>query len=134
VLPQTPPRLAVAAGTLAIAGALPLALLVGDAVALGGLFDGSGVDWWLYPLLVAPILQLGGAIALLTGRSWQLLALACLPATAFFGYLMYLLAADAPGHGLGGYSFALGAPLLALVLLLLPSPRQWVAARRRAAG
>jgi hypothetical protein len=123
----------VAAGTFAIAGALPLALLVGSAVALGGLSGDQGVDWWLYPLLLAPILQLGGAIALLTGRSWRLLALACLPATAFFGYLLYQLAAEGPGRGLGWYSFALGAPLLALLLVLPPSPRRWVAARRRAA-
>jgi hypothetical protein len=123
----------VAAGTFAIAGALPLALLVGNAVALGGLFGDTGVDWWLYPLLVAPILQLGAAIALLTGRSWRLLALACLPATAFFGYLMYLLVAEGPGHGLGWSSFALGAPVLALLLALLPSPRRWVGARQRAA-
>lgn len=130
---QPIPRLAVAAGTFAIAGALPLALLVGSAVALGGLEGDRGVDWWLYPLLLAPILQLGGAVALLTGRSWWLLALACLPATAFFGYLMYLLAVDGQDRGLGWYSFALGAPLLALVLVVLPSPRRWVAARRRAA-
>jgi hypothetical protein len=130
---QPIPRLALAAGTLAIAGALPLALLVGNAVALGGLYGDTGVDWWLYPLLLAPILQLGGAIALLSGRSWRLLALACLPATAFFGYLMYLLVADGPDHGLGWYSFALGAPLLAVLLVLLPPPRRWVGARRRAA-
>jgi hypothetical protein len=126
------PRLAVAAGAFAIAGALPLALLVGSAVALGGLEGDKGVEWWLYPLLVAPILLLGGAVALLSGRSWRLLALACLPATAFFGYLMYLLAADGPERGLGWYSFALGAPVLALLLVVLPPPRRWVAARRRA--
>lgn len=130
---QPIPRLAVAAGTFAIAGALPLALLVGSAVALGGLEGTKGVEWWLYPLLVAPILLMGGAIALLSGRSWRLLALACLPAIAFFGYLMAQLAVDGPEHGLGWYSFALGAPLVALILVLLPSPRRWVAARRRAA-
>jgi hypothetical protein len=123
----------VAAGTFAIAGALPLALLVGSAVALGGLDGDNGVDWWLYPLLLAPVLQLGGAVALLSGRSWQLLALACLPASVFFGYLLYELAAEGPERGLGWYSFALGAPVLALLLVCLPSPRQWVAGRRRAA-
>jgi hypothetical protein len=83
-------------------------------VAIGGLSGDQGVDWWLYPLLLAPILQLGGAIALLTGRSWRPLALACLPATAFFGYLLYQL----------------GAPLLALLLVLPPSPRRWAGAGR----
>lgn len=129
---QPIPRPAVAAGTFAIAGALPLALLVGSAVALGGLEGDRGVEWWLYPLLLAPVLQLWGAVALLTGRSWRLLALTCLPATVFFGYLMYLLVADGPDRGLGWYSFALGAPLVALVLVVLPSPRRWVDARRRA--
>jgi hypothetical protein len=133
VRPEPIPRLALAAGTFAIAGALPLALLVGSAVALGGLSGDRGVEWWLYPLLLAPVLQLGGAVALLTGRSWRLLALACLPATAFFGYLLVQLAVDGPGRGLGWYSFALGAPLIGLVLVLLPSPRSWVDGRRRAA-
>jgi hypothetical protein len=123
----------VAAGTFAIAGALPLALLVGSAVALGGLEGDKGVEWWLYPMLLSPILLLAGAVALLSGRSWRFLALACLPATAFFGYLMYLLAVDGPERGLGWYSFALGAPVVALVLVVLPSPRRWVAQRRRAA-
>jgi hypothetical protein len=131
-VPRPAPRLVLAAGTFGIAGALPLALLVGNAVALGGLRDDAGVQWWLYPLLVAPILQLWAAILLLTGRSWRFLALACLPGIAFFGYLMYLLATDGPDKGLGWYSFALGAPLLALALTVLPPVRQWVAFRRRA--
>jgi len=92
----------VAAGTFAIAGALPLALLVGSAVALGGLEGDTGVEWWLYPMLLAPVLLLAGAVALLSGRSWRFLALACLPAIAFFAYLMYLLAATAPSAGWAG--------------------------------
>jgi uncharacterized membrane protein len=91
------------------------------------------VEWWLYPLLLAPVLLLAGAVALLSGRSWRFLALACLPAIAFFGYLIYLLAVDGPERGLGWYSLALGAPLLALLLVVQPSPRRWVAIRRRAA-
>lgn len=128
------PNVAVAAGVLGIGGALPLALLVGNSVALGGLGGATGVQWWLYPLLVAPVLQLWGAISLLSGRSWVLLVLTCLPGTAVFGYLLYLLAVDGRGGGLGWYSLALGAPLLALLLALLPPVRSWVADRRRAVG
>lgn len=123
----------VVAGVLGIAGALPLALLVGDAVAFGGLWDTTGVKWWLYPLLAAPVAQLWGAIRLLSGRSWRVLALACLPGSAFFGYLVSVLAVDGTGRGLGWFTLALGAPLLALLLTLLPPVRQWVAGRRRAA-
>ncbi|MGZ4541159.1 MAG: hypothetical protein ACXVX8_00065 [Blastococcus sp.] len=130
--PRPAPLPAVVAGVLGIAGALPLALLVGNAVALGGLWDNTGVQWWLYPLLVAPVAQLWGAIALLRGRSWLVLALSCLPGTVFFIYLVYLLAADGSGHGLGWYSLALGVPLLALLLTLLPPVRRWVTGRRAA--
>jgi hypothetical protein len=127
----------VLAGVLGIAGTLPLALLVGSAVAHGGLEGQTGVAWWLYPLLVAPILELWGAIELLTGRSWLLQVLFCLPGTALFGYLVYtaFLAPVAPsgGEGLGWYSFALAVPLPALLLAGLPPVRRWVAARRRTA-
>jgi hypothetical protein len=133
-VPRPAPKPAVAAGVLGIAGALPLALLVGNAVALGGFWADTRVEWWLYPLLAAPILQLWGAIALLNGRSWRLLVLTCLPGTALFGYLAYLLAVDGSGRGLGWYSLALAAPVPALLLAMLPSVRQWVATRRRAAG
>lgn len=133
-VPRPATKLALLAGVLGIAGALPLALLVGNAVALGGLWADTGVEWWLYPLLAAPILQLWGAIALLSGRSWLLLVLTCLPGTALFGYLVYVLAVDGSGRGLGWYSFALAAPVPAMLLAMLPSVRHWVAARRRSAG
>jgi hypothetical protein len=134
--PPRPPVAAVLAGVLGIAGTLPLALLVGSAVALGGLEGETGVSWWLYPLLVAPILQLWGAIALLTGRSWLVQVLACLPGTALFGYLMYttfLATGDSSTAGLGWYTLALAAPLPALLLAASPPVRRWVAVRRRRA-
>jgi hypothetical protein len=133
-VPRRAPTLALVAGVLGIAGALPLALLIGNAVALGGLWADTRVEWWLYPLLAAPILQLWGAIALLSGRSWLLLVLTCLPGTALFGYLVFVLAVDGSGRGLGWYSLALGAPLPALLASMLPPVRHWVATRRRVAG
>lgn len=126
------PPAAIAAGVLGIAGALPLALLVGAAVALGGLWTDVRVEWWLYPLLAAPVAQVGSAIVLLTGRGWRLLVVSCLPATALFGYLLHVRFAEADGLGLGYVTFALGAPLPAMLLAATPPVRRWVAARRRA--
>jgi hypothetical protein len=132
-VPNPPaPRAARAAGILGIAGAIPLALFVGAAVGLGGLSGDDSVEWWLYPLLAAPVAQLGGAIELLSGRSWRLLVLACLPATALFGYLLYAFSLDGDRLGLGYYTLLLGATVPALVLAALPSVRRWVAGRRRA--
>ena len=122
-----------AAGTFAIAGALPLALLVGSAVALGGLEGDTGVEWWLYPMLLAPVLLLAGAVALLSGRSWRFLALACLPAIRSSPTSCTCWPPTGPSAGWAGYSLALGAPLVALALATLPSPRRWVAQRQRAA-
>lgn len=128
------PPAALAAGALGIAGSVPLALLVGGAVSLGGLWMESRVEWWLYPLLVAPVLQLWGAVALLSGRSWRLFVISCLPATGLFGYLVYVLFAQADGLEFGYSTFALCAPLPALLLAATPRVRRWVAARRRARG
>jgi hypothetical protein len=105
---------------------------VGTAVALGGLWADTRVEWWLYPLLAAPVVQLVGAIALLSGRSWWLLVVCCLPASALFGYLLYVLLGRGDGLELGYYTFVLGASVPALVLAAGPSVRRWVTARRRA--
>jgi hypothetical protein len=129
---QPAPPAALVAGVLGVAGALPLALFVGTAVALGGLWADTHVEWWLYPLLAAPVAQLAGAIALLSGRSWWLLVVCCLPATGLFGYLVYVLFARGDGLELGLYTFALGASVPAMLLAARPRVRRWVTARRRA--
>lgn len=126
------PNAALAAGALGIAGTLPLALLVGAAVALGGLWGDTGVEWWLYPLLAAPLLQLWGAIELLIGRSWWLLVVTCLPGAALFLYLVVEQVVHA--QGMGWYTPALGAPVLAMLLAGLPAVRLWVTSRRRLAA
>jgi hypothetical protein len=123
------PRTALVAGALGIAGTLPIALLVGAAVALGGLWGDTGVEWWLYPLLAAPLLQLWGAIELLIGRSWWLLVVTCLPGAGLLAYLVYHEVVR--GQGLGWYTPALGAPVLAMLLAALPVVRRWIASRRR---
>lgn len=123
------PGTALVAGALGIAGTLPLALLVGAAVALGGLWGDTGVEWWLYPLLAAPLLQLWGAIELLIGRSWWRLVLTSLPGAALMAYLVYNEVVR--DQGLGWYTPALGAPLLAMLLAALPVVRRWIASRQR---
>ena len=89
------------------------------------------MEWWLYPLLAAPVAQLWGAIELLSGRaggcwSWP----ACRP-SALFAYLTYILV-DGDGLGLGYYTLLLALPIPASLLAVLPSVRRWVAGRRRA--
>jgi hypothetical protein len=126
------PRTALVAGALGIAGTLPLAFLVGTAVALGGLWGDTGAEWWLYPLLAAPLLQLWGSIELLIGRIWWLLVVSCLPGTALLGYLVHGQLVH--GQGLGWYTPALGAPVLALLLAGSPGVRRWVASRRQVAA
>jgi uncharacterized membrane protein len=123
------PRTALVAGALGIAGTLPLALLVGAAVALGGLWADNGAEWWLYPMLAAPLLQLWGSIELLTGRSWWLLVVGCLPGTGLLAYLIYEQVVR--DQGLGWYTPALAAPVLAMLLATLPVVRRWIASRRR---
>ena len=100
-------------------------------MALGGLW-GNTVEWWLYPLLAAPLLQLWGAIALLIGRSWWLLMVTCLPGAALFAYLVVEQVVH--DQGMGWYTPALAAPVLAMLLAGLPSVRSWVAGRRRSAA
>ena len=121
-------RLAVVLGLVSF---LPLALLVVTAVALGGLRSDSGAEWWLYPLLAAPVVQLWGAVELLGGRSWQVLAAGTLPGSALLAWLVTETAVSGGVLGLGWWVLALAGCPLALLLTLLPSVRRWTDARRR---
>jgi hypothetical protein len=131
-LRQRIPAMVLVGGAFGVAGVLPLALLVGAAVALGGLWGDNHVDWWLYPLLAAPALELWGAIWLLTRRSWWLLAVTSLPGVALFGYLVYEWFGGRPDVGLGWYTLGLAGPVIACLCALAPSTRWWVESRRRA--
>ena len=136
-LPARRPRTPLAAlvgGAFGVAGVLPLALLVGAAVALGGLWGDNHVDWWLYPMLLAPVLELWGAIWLLTRRSWWLLAVTSLPGVGLFGYLVYEWVTGRPDGGLGWYTLGLAGPVIALCCAGTPSVRQWVHGRRAGRG
>lgn len=119
------------AGVLGLTSVVPLALLVVAAVALGGLRSDAGAEWWLYPLLAAPVVQLWGAVELLGGRSWQVLAAGCLPGAALLAWLVTETVVSGGVLGLGWWVLALAGSPLTLLLTLLPSVRLWVAARRR---
>jgi hypothetical protein len=125
-----PPAVRLAAW-LGLVSLVPLALFAVTAIVLGGLRSDDGPEWWLYPLLAAPLVQLWGAVDLLGARSWHVLAIGCLPGSAL---LAWLLAGTVGGNGvlgLGWWVLALAGSALTLVLTLLPSVRRWVAARRR---
>lgn len=125
------PVTARAAAVLGLASLVPLALFVVAAVALGGLRSDAGPEWWLYPLLAAPLVQLWGAVDLVAGRSWQLLAAGCLPGSALLGWLVAETLAGGEVLGLGWWVLALVGSPLTLLLTLFPSVRRWVADRRR---
>jgi len=110
-----------------------LRALVVAAVALGGVRSESGPEWWLYPLLAAPVLQLWGAVDLIGGRSWQVLAVGCLPGSALLAWLLVETAGDGGVLGLGWWVLALAGSPITLALTLLPPVREWVADCRRAA-
>ena len=115
---------------LGLVSVLPLALLVVAAVTLDGLRSDSGAEWWLYPLLAAPVVQLWGAVELLGGRSWQVLAAGALPGSALLAWLIAETLVSGGVLGLGWWVLALAGSPLTLLLTLLPSVRRWVDARR----
>jgi hypothetical protein len=120
-------RLAAGLGLLSL---VPLALLVAAAVVLGGLRSDVGPEWWLYPLLAGPLVQLWGAVDLIGARSWQVLAAGCLPGTSLLAWLLVETMNDGGVLGLGWWVLALAGSPITLLLTLLPSVRWWVAARR----
>ena len=125
---RTPPGAAVAATVLGLLSAALPALIALLAIAFsGGRFEGGG-----WAVVVVPVvLMVGlvvGAVLLLIGRSWLVLALfsGVLAALAVVGYV-------SGGWGGGGLlELALVLPLLTLVLAVLPGVRRWVSARRAA--
>ena len=119
------------AGVLGIAGVAPLAPLTIAAVMFGGLWGDADVEWWLYVLPLAPVLELWGAIWLLGRRSWRFPALSFVPASAIFAIMVAARLAHQDGLGLGWFSLALVLPLIALILTPMPSVRRWIRTRPR---
>jgi hypothetical protein len=126
------PGPALAAAVLGIIGALPPAFVAFMAVALGGLAADTGPDPWTYLLVAAPIVQVGGALWLLSRRGWLLLVLAVLPVGLLTGAVVWAASeADEPTGGLGWPLLLLVFPVLAAVLAATPRVRRWVAGRTR---
>lgn len=127
------PAVVVGAAILAFVGALPmlyLALII-YALAGEGSSDGTGGGnrlWALLPL-VAAVAQVWGGVRLLRGRGWRLLAVACLPATAFVGWLVVQSTAAGEPPPLGLLLMVLISPVVALGLTLTPRVRHWSAGR-----
>jgi hypothetical protein len=125
------PRTALAAGVLGIVGVAPLVPLTVAAVMFGGLWGDADVEWWLYLLPAAPVLELWGAIWLLGRRGWRFPALSFLPGTGIFATMVAGKLTHQDGLGLGWYMLALVFPLIALVLTPLPPVRRWIRTRPR---
>ncbi|NEK84418.1 hypothetical protein GCU60_01385 [Blastococcus saxobsidens] len=124
---RTPPAAALAAAVLGLLSAAVPALIAFLAVAFsGGRFDGGGWAVVVVPLgyLVGLVV---GAVLLLLGRSWLVLAV-------FTGTMAVLVTVGYVTGGLGGgfLELAVLVPLVATVLAALPGVRRWVAARRAA--
>jgi hypothetical protein len=128
--PGSPPATAITAAVLGVvSAAVPtLALLFIVVMAGSDLWEMEAV-WLLVPLLVVVGL-VAGAVLLLTGRSWRVLAASAGALTA-----LVLVAFTLGGWGGGPFGLVgLLLPLATTVLAVLPRTRLWVAARRSASA
>ena len=125
------PPLGLLAAVLGIIGALPPAFLAVMAVALGGLTADAGPDPWTYLLLVAPVLQVGGATWLLARRGWLPLVLAVIPVAVLTAAVVWAARVTEDAGSLGWPLLLLVVPVLAAVLAATPRVRRWVAGRPR---
>ena len=125
------PPLGLVAAVLGFVGALPPAFLAFMAVALGGLSADAGPDPWTYLLLLAPVLQVWGAVWLLARRSWLLLVLAVVPVAVLAGVVVWVATRTEEAGNPALPLLLLLAPVLAAVLAATPRVRRWVAGRPR---
>ena len=115
--------------TAGLGGASAVALAVAVAgMALGGLAPAEGPDWPLALLVLVPLAHLWGAVDLLVGRTWRVLAAAGSTGCALAVWL--LLEAFTPGGVLepGWWLACLVGPPVTLVATTLPAVRNWVSA------
>ena len=123
---RTPPGPAIAAAVLGVLSAAVPALFALLALAFSDGRFGDGV----WALVLVPLVLLAGlvvgAVLLLAGRSWLVLALCAgvLTALVVTGYATGAWSGDSLGV------LALAVPLLTTVLAALPGVRGWIAARR----
>jgi hypothetical protein len=135
-VPPPDPRIpgpAIAAGALGILGAVPPLFVAVLAVMLGGLNADTGPDPWTYLLLVAPVVQLAGALWLLLRRGWLPLVVSVLPVAVLTGAVVVVAAREDAGNP--AWPLVLVAlPVLAGALALTPRVRRWTAGRPRRAS
>ncbi|MGY1793777.1 hypothetical protein ACI796_07290 [Geodermatophilus sp. SYSU D00525] len=129
--PSRMPGTAIAAAAVGALGVLPLALVTVLPFVLGGVQSDDVRDWWVYALLLLPVIQLFGVVWLVSRRGrWPLL----LGAVASLGFALLVVAtAVAVGEDVGVAPFVVAVcPLVAAGLALSPRVSAWLAGRRRA--
>jgi hypothetical protein len=121
---RRPPAPAVLAAVLGLAGAAASGLMAGALVGLGALGgDEGGAGWWLAALVGATVVQVWGAVRLLLGRGWVLLAVGSLPGllpgVALIGvWLEYR-------QGVGPLELLAVVPVVTFLLTLSRPVRRW---------
>src|SRR3712207_3592114 len=87
--PSRMPGTAIAAAAVGALGVLPLALVTVLPFLLGGVQSDDVRDWWVYALLLLPVLQVFGVVWLVSRRGrWPLL----LGAVASLAFALLVLA------------------------------------------
>ena len=129
---RRPPAPAVLAGVLGLVGASASALMSTALVGLGAMGgDGGEAGWWLAALVGATVAQAWGAVRLLRGRGWVLLAVGSLPGllpgVALVGvWLEYR-------QGIGPLELLAAVPVVTFLLVLSPPVRHWATGHGTAA-
>ncbi|GAB3303390.1 hypothetical protein GCM10027451_08310 [Geodermatophilus aquaeductus] len=125
------PGTAIAAAGIGALGVLPLTLVTVLPFLLGGVQSDDIRDWWVYALLLLPVLQVFGVVWLVSRRGrWPLVAGAV--ASLVFA-LLVIGTAVSVGSDVGATPVIVAVcPLVAAVLAFHPRVTAWLAGRRRA--
>ena len=128
--PSRLPGTAIAAAAIGALGVLPLALVTVLPFLLGGVQSDNVRDWWVYALLLLPVLQVFGVVWLVTRRGrWPLVA-GAVASLAFA--LLVIGTAVSVGADVGATPVVVAVcPLIAAGLALSPRVTAWLAGGRR---
>ena len=126
------PGTAIAAAALGALGVLPLTLVTVLPFLLGGVQSDDVRDWWVYALLLLPVLEVFGVVWLVARRGrWPLVA-GAVASLAFA--LLVIGTAVSVGADVGAAPVVVAVcPLVAAGLALSPRVTAWLAGRRRSA-
>ncbi|MGY1830305.1 hypothetical protein ACI8AA_07730 [Geodermatophilus sp. SYSU D01180] len=129
--PSRMPGTAIAAAAVGALGVLPLALVTVLPFVLGGVQSDDVRDWWVYALLLLPVVQLFGVVWLVSRRGRWPLLLGAVGSVVFA--LLVMATAAAVGEDVGVAPVVVAVcPLVAAGLALSPRVTAWLAGRRRA--